>query len=415
MTGSPDAVWNGQGIVPIPPGSLLVVGTGLIGTSVALAARAAGISVWLDDVDEGHAATAVTRGAGESWRAAGRPTVDHAIVCIPPSAVGRVVASLIRHGVAATFSDTASTKANVLCDLETLGAPADCYIGAHPMAGRERGGPLAGRADLFAGRTWVLTPIDSTRPEAFAAAAGLATACGAVLEVRSPTHHDRAVALVSHLPQLVASALASRLADAPGDDLALTGQALRDLTRIADSDPTLWTDITVANADAIRAQLAGLSADLAAVADALSRVSSTVGTHGQADPDVDTKTSSPDSGEISRSAADVGEITRLLSRGRLGKSRLPGRHGGLAAQTTVVAVVVPDRPGQLYGVLGVLADAEVNVEDLSIDHASGQPTGVLDVAVAPRDAERAIAALRGAGWSAQRAAQQSGEEPARDG
>ena len=123
------------------------------------------------------------------------------------------------------------------------------YVGSHPMAGSERSGPLAASAALFDGRPWAVTPHESSTPEAVAVVRALVALCGGVEVSLTPEEHDLAVARTSHLPHLMSSLVAGRLADAPGDHLALSGQGVRDVTRIAAGDPALWKQIVVANAD----------------------------------------------------------------------------------------------------------------------------------------------------------------------
>jgi prephenate dehydrogenase len=226
--------------------------------------------------------------------------------------------------------------------------------------------------------------------------------------LRTAADHDRAVALVSHVPQLVASALASRLVDAPDDDVALTGQALRDLTRIADSDPKLWAGIAMANAGAIGAELRALVEDLAAAARALGALQDLRLAEGES---IDRQ----NGGLSTEALPGTDSVADLVARGRAGRARLPGRHGGSPTRSTTVTVVVPDRPGELSRMLGQLAHAQVNVDDLVIDHAAGQPTGVVDVAVAPDAAERALTVLRAAGWSAHRAEPPAAPDASRAG
>ncbi len=136
------------------------------------------------------------------------------------------------------------------------------------MAGRERSGPTAAQPDLFRDRPWVLTPTPETPVEVLELARSVVRACGADLVEMSPARHDEAVALVSHLPQVVATLTASRLRDREADLVALAGQGVRDVTRIAASDPRLWTEILDANATALSSVLRELQAELALVSEA---------------------------------------------------------------------------------------------------------------------------------------------------
>ena len=167
-------------------------------------------------------------------------------------------------------TDVASTKDAVVSRvLAAAGADASRYVGGHPMAGRERSGPMAARGDLFVGRPWVLTPVPGTSLAAKALVREAATRLGAVVVELDPASHDEAVALVSHLPQVAASLVAARLVGAPGQAVALAGQGLRDVTRIAASDPVLWAQILAGNAVPLARQLRALRDDLDRAVDAL--------------------------------------------------------------------------------------------------------------------------------------------------
>jgi prephenate dehydrogenase len=247
---------------------LAVVGTGLIGTSVALAARRRGVTVFLSDRDEHAAHTAAARGAGVV--AAPDEPADLAVVAVPPSQVGVVLADCQRDAVAHWFTDVASVKAMPERDAARLMPEPRRYAGGHPMAGGERSGPSAARAGLFVGRPWVLTPSSGTDPEAVRHAAELAELCGATPVVMPSRAHDEAVALTSHVPHLIASLMAARLADGSADAAEVAGRGLRDVTRIAAGDPALWADIVSANAPAIADVLRSVQSDLARLIAALS-------------------------------------------------------------------------------------------------------------------------------------------------
>lgn len=352
---------------------LHVVGTGLIGTSVGLA-LAGEAEVLLSDVSADHLARAVARGAGRPY--AGQ-AVDLALVCAPPSRTAALVRQLLAAGAAGAVSHVASQQSTVQDEVEAGdGRPAtdlDRFCGSHPLAGRERGGPDAATGSLFVDRPWVLCPASRTSPAAEQAVADLAEACGAVPVRATARDHDAAVALVSHLPQLAASAVAARLADAPSagfDPTQLAGPGVQDTTRIAASDPDLWVDVLTRNAEHVAPLVRRLADDLSAVADALA----------------------------AGDGPDVGPVLRgLLERGRTGRARLPLKRGRDASFADVV-VAVPDRPGQLAAVLVTASAAGVNVEDVRVEHLPGRPRGLVALLVPAADAARAGAALATAGW-----------------
>ena len=358
---------------------VLIVGAGMIGTSVAMALAERGHRIVLDDNDEASLSAAVHLSGGTAY-AGGR--VDLAVVAVPPSRTASVVVDLLRRGDAAAVTDCASIKSEPLravlagvCkwdDDERSGlARAAGYVGGHPLAGRERRGPRAARVDLFAGRPWVLTPHEGSSREAVSAAEWLVAECRATPVLMTAAAHDRAVAVTSHLPQLLASALAGQLEDEDDHVLALAGQGLRDMTRIAGSDAELWSDIVAGNADAVAEVLDRLAARLQTVAGGL------------------------------RTAPEVAvEVVRaLIESGRAGRQRMPGKHGESPRVYRAVPVVVPDERGQLARLLTDAADAGVNVEDLRVDHAPGLPVGLIELYVASDAEETLTRALAERGWT----------------
>ncbi|WP_327233346.1 prephenate dehydrogenase [Streptomyces sp. NBC_01317] len=247
--------------------SAAVVGTGLIGTSIALALQDQGITPYLIDANPEAARTAAGLGAGVVGRP--RVPVDLAVIAVPPQ---RVAASLRKHQsgrLAHDFTDVSSVKVRPQEEAAELGCDLVRFVGGHPMAGRERSGPLAAQVDLFRGRPWVLTPTETTGDRAVGRTRALAELCGARPVVMDAAQHDRAVALVSHTPHLIASILSGRLLRGEDSHLQLAGQGLRDATRIAGGDADLWTDILSSNAAAVAEVLTDLVLDLDAAVDAL--------------------------------------------------------------------------------------------------------------------------------------------------
>ncbi len=355
------------------PERVLIVGAGLIGTSVALALRERGTEVWLTDADEATARLAADLGAGkvvQDLREA-KGIADVAVLAVPPAAVARTLAHAQDCAVADWYTDVASVKELPVTQARDLGCDLSSYVPGHPLAGRERHGPAAGRADLFLGRTWALCPLPETSPGAVDAVLALVLACGADPVRADPATHDRWVALVSHAPHLVAAAMAARLApaDVPDDALALAGQGLRDVTRIAAGDSALWTQILSANAGPVAEVVAAVAVDLAAVARAL-----TAG----------------------------GDETGLLDQGRAGVARIPGKHGGQQRNFTAVQVVIADQPGELARLFNAAGAAGVNIEDVRIEHSPGLPVGVAELSVRPDQAGALLDAMEAGGWPVRR-------------
>jgi prephenate dehydrogenase len=246
---------------------MAVVGTGLIGTSIALAASRREVTVYLMDHDESTAREAAALGAG----ILGPPLkpVDLAVLATPPSLIGPVLAEQETRGLARRYTDVASVKSMPERDVLRGIADPTRYVGGHPIAGRERSGPLASRADLFERRLWVLTPSRFTAPETVERAIELVSLCGAVPIVMNSRAHDDAVALISHVPHVLASLMAARLQHAPAEVTQLAGQGLRDVTRIAAGDPALWSDILQANAEPVAKILTEVAEDLTSLRTAL--------------------------------------------------------------------------------------------------------------------------------------------------
>jgi prephenate dehydrogenase len=383
----------------IMPKRVLVQGTGLIGTSVALALRDKGTEVWLSDADPATARLAADLGAGTviaDLRDA-KGIADIALLAMPPAVVGRQLAHAQDCAVADVYTDVASVKVLPARHARELGCDLETYVPAHPLAGRERHGPAAAQADLFLGRTWALCPLPETAPDAVDAVMALAVACGADPVVTDPETHDRWVALVSHAPHLVAVAMAARLAPSsvPADALKLAGQGLRDVTRIAAGDSSLWTQILAANAGPVAEVVAAVAEDLAAVARLLGGLPA--GTTAAVSPTAVPPTTVP-----STTGTPTTGVTSLLDRGREGAGRIPGKHGGKPRNFTVVQVVLADRPGELARLFNAAGAAGVNIEDIRLEHSPGLPVGVAELSVRPDQAGRLLDAMEAGGWPVRR-------------
>lgn len=350
--------------VPVA-GPVLVVGTGLLGTSVGLALRRAGVSVYLDDADPTVRDIAIARGAGEAWDPeASEAAPQLVVVAVPPAVAGQAMAQACAIADA-TVTDVTSVKAAPLAEAAAQGADRRRLVGGHPLAGRETSGPESARHDLFDDRVWVVTPLAESEPWRVDHLRDLVLTCGAVPVVMDAERHDEAVALTSHAPQVMSSILAAQLRHADPDAVAVSGQGLRDMTRIAGSDPRLWTEILDANAESVADVLAGVEADLRGVIDAL------------------------------RSGGDVED---LLKRGAQGRARIPGKHGAAAAEYDEVPVIIRDEPGELGRLFVAAGDLGVNLEDVRIDHVLGKPSGLVELSVRPEVTGQLVDGLRSRGF-----------------
>lgn len=338
-----------------------IVGSGLIGSSIGLALTAKGISVTMVDIDPAAAKLAQDlMGSTPSEKS------EVTLVASPLSTVSEVIKSEIQQGLNLGFIDISSVKVKPILEVSVLDLEMSYFLPSHPMAGREVGGAESARADLFQGRPWI---IDSrgVRTELLEAGREIIEICGAHLIDMPAAEHDRAVALVSHLPQIMSSALAATLEGAPAQWLDLAGTGLRDTTRIAGSNPVLWREILVANQEALTPLLDAVIEDLK---------------------------------NLQLSLSSQNEVEEFIKSGNRGRSMIPGKHGGVARNYTFLPVVIEDKPGQLAALFDECASAQVNVEDLTIEHSPEQYTGLITLALSKDDAEKLYRHLLAQGWSA---------------
>jgi prephenate dehydrogenase len=256
-----------------------VIGTGLVGTSVALGLRQAGVPVRLEDRSGGALRQATRMGAGVPLSDGDEPA-DLVLLAVPPASVAQVLLRAQRRGLGRFYTDVASAKAAVIAAAAGQGCDFTTFVPGHPMAGAEHRGPSRARGDLFAGRSWALCPAPGTDPDAVATVRQAVRLLGAVPCELDAHAHDRAAALVSHAPHVVSSVLAARLKEADPLALRLAGRGLRDVTRVAAGDVPLWTDILVHNALPLAEVVEGLAADLQLVAEEL-RVTAADGLGGR--------------------------------------------------------------------------------------------------------------------------------------
>lgn len=365
--------------------AVLIRGTGLLGTSIGLGLRAAGYRVWLSDPSPTAQRIAEDIGAGTAWDP--HDQADIVIVAAPPEITAEeIFVSMLSHPDAVVM-DIASVKGEILTQLlEMIDEDGSAvtredlarYVGTHPMAGREKSGPVAARGELFTSMPWVICPaLDASTgqqlpsEQAVNAAVEIARALGASVHRIDPQTHDESVALISHLPQVAASLVASRLQDAPAGALALSGNGLRDVTRIAGSDPTLWVQILSLNARPVVEILYSLRDDIERLIGTL---------------------------EAPTAPGAQADIAMLVADGNAGVARVPGKHGAPPQSFAVVTVIVDDKPGQIAAVLNDIAKVGVNVEDLRMEHSAGHQVGMVEVSVLPGRREELAEALTEMGW-----------------
>ena len=338
-----------------------IVGSGLIGTSIALGLVQRGISVDMVDADPASQSLAMDLvGGGE--------VVDPELVifALPSSQLPLVIDREIAINPESTFMDVGSVKNEVVLQVKAFPGLSARFLPTHPMAGREIGGAGAARADLFQGRSWILTPSDDLQESSKNLILELISILGATPIELTAADHDRAVAKISHLPQIAASLVAKQLVGTPAEWMELAGQGLRDTTRIAASDESLWKEIIYSNRADVRELLINLQNDLEAMIQALE---------------------------------DPSKIAGLMAAGRAGKALIPGKHGGVAREYSYLPIVIDDKPGQLGAIFNECAAMDVNVEDLIIEHSPGQLSALITLALSQFDAEKLSAHLTSIGWN----------------
>ena len=368
-------------------GPVLVVGTGLLGTSLALALSASGVAVQLSDTSPTSLALARDMSAGRV-RSDGDEAPQLVVVATPPDVAASVVLAQLSAFPEAVVTDVASVKQRVVAEVRAhAGQEVRRYVGSHPMAGRERSGAGAADCDLFVGRPWVIVP-DGATPQAELVVRNLAVDVGATPLRMAAAEHDEAVAAVSHVPQLVSSLLAARLEELPESALALAGQGLRDTTRIAASDPRLWSAILVGNAGPVVGLLRALREDLDTLIGGIAPAA--------VDPASPDYTAAGRAQTIAPGA--VGAITDVMGRGNTGQARIPGKHGGAPRRYAEVQVLVPDTAGSLGRLFSDVGAAGVNIEDFAMEHSAGQSAGIAMLSVSPAAAPPLEETLEEGGW-----------------
>jgi len=345
--------------------SIKIIGSGLIGTSIGLALANKGVSVEMADIDPRAAKL-----ANDLVACATVASPEVILYAGPSSGLKSCLESEFKMNKHLKFIDIGSVKTKSLLDISESTIPTRQFLATHPMAGREVGGAQSARGDLFQSRSWIYMPTDlegtPVDPDLVAAGLWLIETLGASPVAMSAQRHDRAVALVSHLPQVTASLLAAQLLNAESELLDLAGAGLRDTTRIAASSPALWDEILSSNSSELLPLLINLQSDLAAF--------------------------------IARLGASA-SVSDLIERGNQGRSKIPGKHGGAAREYALLPVVIEDKPGQLAALFDECASAKVNVEDLTIEHSPGQFTGLITLALPAKDAQVLQAHLTNSGWS----------------
>lgn len=345
--------------------SVKIVGSGLIGTSIGLALSQKGVAVLMADSNPAAASLAQSLvSATPTFNPDHR--FDIVIIAVPPSSFALAISQESSKNPSSTFVDISSIKTKPQVEVQALDGLAARFVGSHPMAGREISGAQSARGDLFIGRSWIICPSKQSLKESEDLVRELIELCGGVVVCFSALEHDRAMALVSHAPQIIATLMAASLRGQERSWFDLIGQGFRDLTRIADSDAQLWSEILSENAPNIREILRTLRASIESVEEKL----------------------------------DQEEFVReIMQAGNAGRALIPGKHGGAPRKYIYLHIVIDDRAGQLAAIFNDCARAKVNIEDVSIEHTPGQNTGLVTLSILEAVKSEELAEfLSSAGW-----------------
>jgi len=340
-----------------------IVGLGLIGGSIGLAMRRAGWFVTGADLDE-----ATTRRALELGVIDAGGTDDQAEVTFIATPVGAVVdaARVALTAGSGAVTDVGGVKAGVVAAVDH-----PRFIGGHPMAGSELDGLDGADADLFIGAAWVLTPTETTDPDAFALVHGTIAALGAEVVAIEPDRHDAIVAVVSHVPHLTAAALmgvaSNHAEEEQGPLLRLAAGGFRDMTRISAGHPGIWPDVCADNAEAITTVLDELLAELHHLRDIV----------------------------VGRQRA---ELVDILERAREARLALPARSRKRATDVVEVRIPVPNRPGVIADVATLASELGVNVESLETADSTEYERGLIVMVVDAQASGRLRDALTAKGY-----------------
>ncbi len=338
-----------------------IIGSGLIGTSIALGLRPHSITSQMIDLDPAR-----ERLAQDLVGQAHKGPSELVILALPTHAIASVIEAEFALNPHSIFMDVGSVKYEPLQHIRESSLPLERFVATHPMAGREIGGAQAARADLFATRTWVIAPGAQTSQEAITVVTDVIELLSAHCVVMEAGEHDRAVAAISHLPQILSSLLAGSLHDLPSQWLELAGAGLRDTTRIAASDPGLWSQIIYSNRENLKGILDSMQSSL----------------H-----------------DLTESLDDPAQIAEFIEAGQKGGARIPGKHGGKAREYSYLPIVIDDRPGQLAAIFNECATIGVNIEDLSIEHSPGQLSALITLSLSSSDAQLISDHLLSIGWN----------------
>ncbi len=354
-----------------------LVGTGLIGGSLGLAIRKRNLAIEVLGYDADHRMAEKAERRGAVNRLADLPdlaaTCDLIFLAVPVRAIISVLEELAPHLVEGSLvTDVGSVKDPVVRKAMEVIPEGSCFIGGHPMAGSERRGVEFADPDLFQDAYYVLTPSPHCSAEAFSFLHSFISSLGARVLAMEPTQHDRAVAVISHLPHLLAMGLMNLALDRSEQYplLKLAAGGFRDVTRIAASNPRLWLDILVENREAVLDTLDSLTAILSKAREFLVE-------------------------------GDEQGLLAFMERASTGRAMLVPALREQAEELFHLTVAVENRPGVISSVTMAIGERGINIEDLELVHPLESGAGLLRLAVRGlKEAEAALRALKDRGFRA---------------
>ena len=351
---------------------LAVIGTGLIGASVALAAKRTGRTEVVGyDAEPQALASAAKRGAvDEKADSLGQAVAkaEVAVVAAPVAQLAQQVRAVLDVAPGGcTVTDVGSTKVGI-CSA-ALGSSR--FVGGHPVCGSEARGAEHASAELFDGATWFLTPLAATDPESYRLVHGFVSSLGATPIAVDPIAHDRVVALTSHLPHALANLLVNQAGANRIDGhepLAAAGGSLRDMTRVAGANPRIWIDIFLDNAGPMREALGEHRKQLDRLEQALE-------------------------------SGDAGFLAKWIGEAAGNRQRMLAEAYPDPGALQQLRIHVPDRPGVLAGITQALGAERINIEDFELQHMSPDRGGTLRVLITGEsEARRAAELLEAQGY-----------------
>jgi prephenate dehydrogenase len=348
-----------------------IIGSGLIGTSIALALKPVVNSIQMLDNDPGEQDLANSLIGGNSFLTSTGTLLqpDLVIIATPQREIFDLLLAEYTQNPESMFMDIGGIKSELIDKVEELPDLARRFCSSHPMAGREFSGSISAQADLFQGRAWVVIPNRFTTDEITSTVTEIVAALGATAYFLNSSDHDRAIAEISHLPQIISSVLGATLSEVSDKALEISGTGLRDVSRLASSSGQLWADLLINNRNQLLPIVEIYREKLDEIYEAINR-------------------------------QDDIKIKELFSEAARNRARIPGKHGAKVRDYTYLPVVIEDRPGQLAALFQECAQADVNVEDLAIEHSPGQQSGLITLALSSQDAETLKVHLVKRGWNA---------------